>query len=205
MQDLDQAIMDIRAMRSQMARGVVFRGYGPATVALTGALAIAVALVQFRFLPLPLLNPSSWIGLWVGTAVLCVLMIGVEVVFRARRTYSGLADEMIQAAAVQLLPAAGAGIMLTLVLYRYAPATLWMLPGLWQILLSLGIFSACRNLPAALNAVAFWYLGTGLACLVFGGGAHALSPWDMGLPFGIGEALAAAVLLLAGNETTDES
>jgi hypothetical protein len=207
MQDLDRAISDIRAMRTQMARGAAFRFYGPATVALTGVLAIAAASVQSRLLPQPLLNISGWISLWVGTAVLCVLVIGAEVVFRARREHSGLADDMIQAAAIQLLPAAGAGIMLTLVLYRYAPAALWMLPGLWQILLSLGIFSACRNLPAALNIVAFWYLGAGLACLVFGSGAHALSPWAMGLPFGIGEALAAALLLLAGRgdaEVEDE-
>ena len=39
MRDLDKALADITAIRSQMARGAEFRGYGPMTVAATGALA----------------------------------------------------------------------------------------------------------------------------------------------------------------------
>jgi hypothetical protein len=105
---------------------------------------------------------------------------------------------MIQEAALQLLPAAGAGALLTMVLVRDAPAAVWMLPGLWQILLSLGVFAACRNLPGALRAAGFWYLGAGLACLAFGSGGNALSPWVMGAPFAFGEMLAACLLVLAG-------
>ena len=40
MRDLDKALADITAIRSQMARGAEFRGYGPATVAATAALAV---------------------------------------------------------------------------------------------------------------------------------------------------------------------
>jgi hypothetical protein len=140
------------------------------------------------------------LGLWAGTAALCVVAIGIEMVRRARRVHSGLADEMIEAAALQLLPAAGAGLLLSLVLWRYAPAALWMLPGLWQIILALGVFSACRTLPPAMNIVAFWYLGTGLACLAYGGGAHALSPVTMGGPFAAGEALAAMLIAVTGGQ-----
>jgi hypothetical protein len=43
-------------------------------------------------------------------------------------------------------------------------------------------------------AVAVWYLAAGLACLAFAGGAHALSPWAMGVPFLVGQLLAALVL-----------
>jgi hypothetical protein len=143
-----------------------------------------------------------WLGLWAGTAALCVVVIGIEVVRRARRVHSGLADEMIEAAVLQLLPAAGAGLMLSCVLWRYAPAALWMLPGLWQIILALGVFSACRTLPPAMHAVAFWYLATGLACLAFGGGAQALAPLTMAAPFGGGEALAAVLIALTGTAET---
>jgi hypothetical protein len=105
---------------------------------------------------------------------------------------------MVQSAAEQLLPAAVAGGLLTIVLVHYAPQSLWMLPGLWQIVLSLGVFAACRMLPAPLFAVGVWYLGTGLACLAFASDAHALSPWAMGLPFGVGQLLAAALIYLVG-------
>jgi hypothetical protein len=199
MHDLDQALTDIRTIRGQLALGTEFRGYGPVTVAATGLFAICAAIIQPHFVPEPPQAPLAWIGLWAATACISILLIGTEVIFRARRVHQGLADDMIQSAALQLLPSAGAGMMLTAVLWRFAPQSLWLLPGLWQILLSLGVFAACRNLPALLNIAAFWYLGTGLACIVFASGAHAFSPWAMGLPFGIGEMLAALALVIAGH------
>ena len=69
-----------------------------------------------------------------------------------------------------------------------------MLPGLWQILFSLGIFASCRLLPRAIFGVAVFYLASGLACLALARGELAFSPWAMGLPFGTGQLLAAAVL-----------
>jgi hypothetical protein len=200
MEDLNRALADIRTMRSQLARGAAFRGYGPATVAVTGVLAVVAAIAQARFLPAPAGDVAAWVGLWVTTAVISAALVGVEMVRRARVVHGGLADEMIQAAALNLLPAGGAGFLLTAVLWQAAPASLWMLPGLWQVLLSLGVFAACASLPAAMQAVAFWYLGTGLACLAFGGGARALSPWEMAVPFGFGEALAAVLIFWAGRD-----
>jgi len=200
MQDLDQALTDIRTIRSQLARGAEFRGYGPLTVAMTGLLAILAAIIQTRWIALPAAQPLVWIGLWAATAVISVIFIGVEVVLRARRVHHGLADDMIQAAALQLLPTAGAGVMLTSILWRYAPQCLWLLPGLWQIILSLGVFAACRNLPALLNIAAFWYLGAGLACIALAGGAHAFSPLAMGVPFGCGEILAAVLLMISARD-----
>lgn len=47
-----------------------------------------------------------------------------------------------------------------------------------------------------------WYIATGLACIALAQGAHALSPWAMGLPFGVGQFLVAAVLRFS--EAADE-
>jgi hypothetical protein len=194
MQDLDKALADITAIRSQMARGAEFRGYGPATVAVTGALAIVAAVLQAVWLPTPVANPFPYAMLWGATAVVCFTLIGIEMVARTRRIHSGLADEMIWAATGQLIPAGVAGAMLTLVLFRVAPQTLWIVPGLWQIVFSLGFFASCRSLPRPMYAVAIWYLAAGLGSLAIGGEAGALSPWIMGIPFGIGQFLMAAVL-----------
>ena len=83
---------------------------------------------------------------------------------------------------------------MTVVLLRAAPESLWMLPGLWQIFYSLGIFASCRLLPRPTFWVAVFYLGTGLAVLAPARGEAAFSPWAMGLPFGAGQMLAAIVL-----------
>src|SRR5215470_18744072 len=204
MRDLDKALADITAIRSQMARGSEFRGYGPATVAVTAALAIVVAVLQAVWLPAPAANPFAYAMLWGATAVVAFTLIGIEMVARTRRIHSGLADEMIQAATEQFIPAGVAGLLLTVVLFQYAPQSLWMLPGLWQIVFSLGLFASCRSLPRAMFAPAVWYLAAGLGSLALARGSHALSPYAMAVPYGFGQILIATVLYLAVGESDAE-
>jgi hypothetical protein len=194
MRDLDKALADITAIRSQMARGAEFRGYGPMTIAATGVLAIAAAGAQALWLPDPAADVHVYIALWVATAVICAILIGIEMVARTRRIHSGLADEMIHAATEQFIPAGVAGVLLTVVLYRFAPQTLWMLPGLWQIVFSLGIFASCRSLPRAMFGAGVWYLAAGLASLAFANDARAFSPYAMAVPYGLGQLYIAIVL-----------
>jgi hypothetical protein len=124
-------------------------------------------------------------------------VIGFEMWGRSRRLHSQLADEMIAAAIAQFVPAAVAGALLTAVLSLFAPQCLWMAPGLWQIAYGLGVFASCRFLPPAMRLVGGWYVAAGLACIALAQGPHALSPWSMGLPFGAGQLLVAAVLRFA--------
>lgn len=194
MRDLDKALADISEIRSQMARGTVFRGYGPATLAATGGLALLAAIAQTVWLPHPADHVGLYIALWGATAVISVTLIGLDMILRSRRIHSGLAQEMIWAAVEQFLPAGVAGGLLTVTLLRYSPEDLWMLPGLWQIVFSLGVFACCRFLPRAIFAVGIWYLLAGVACLVLAQGAGAFSPWAMGVPYGAGQVLMAAIL-----------
>jgi len=204
MQDLDKALADITEIRSQLARGMEFRGYGPHTVAATGVLALAAAAVQALWLPEPATNVMAYIGLWIATATISVMLIGIETVARSRRIHRGLADEMIHAANEQFVPAGVAGALLTFVLFQFAPQSLWMLPGLWQIVFSLGFFASCRSLPRPMFAVGVWYLAAGLASIAFAGGMQALSPWAMALPFGVGQFLMAAILQTSVGERDGE-
>jgi hypothetical protein len=204
MRDLDKALADITAIRSQMARGAEFRGYGPATVAVTAALAIAAAVLQAVWLPVPAANPFAYAMLWGATAVVAFTLIGIEMVARTRRIHSGLADAMIHAATEQFIPAGVAGLLLTVVLFQYAPQTLWMLPGLWQIVFSLGLFASCRLLPKPMFGAAVWYLAAGLACLAFASGRDAFSPYAMAVPYGIGQLLIALVLYRGNGDANDK-
>jgi hypothetical protein len=80
------------------------------------------------------------------------------------------------------------------VLYRFAPQSLWMLPGLWQIVFSLGIFASCRSLPRPMFGAGVWYLAAGLASLAFANDARAFSPYAMAVPYGLGQLYIAIVL-----------
>jgi len=203
--NLDKALADITAIRTQMARGAEFRGYGPATVAATGCVALLAAIAQALFLPDPAANVLAYLALWIATAAISVVLIGIEMGSRSRRIHSGLADEMIWAATGQFIPAGVAGALLTFVLFRVAPQSLWMVPGLWQIIFSLGFFASCRSLPRPLYAVGVWYLAAGLTSFAIAGETGAFSPWVMGIPFGLGQLLMAAILYLSSGESDAET
>jgi hypothetical protein len=194
MTNLDKALADITEIRSQIARGAVFRGYGPATIAATGVFAMIAAGVQTLWLPDPSRDVLAYLLLWSATAAVSVALVGSEMVARTQRIHGGLADEMIRAASGQFIPAGIAGGLLSFVLYRYAPQSLWMLPGLWQIFFSLGLFAACRSLPRPMVLAAGWYLMAGLTNLALDADTNALSPWAMAVPFGLGQLLMAAVV-----------
>lgn len=195
MKELQQALSEIHSIRSQVARGTEFRGYGPASIAVSGILALLVAAIQAQWMTKSARSdPMIWLGVWAGTAAVAVLLTGTETLARARRVHVGLAREMLQSAVAQFLPAVVVGFLLTVVMMRVAAQECWMLPGLWELIFSLGVFASCRFLPRQMFAVGVWYLAAGLFCLAAGGATRALSPWAMGIPFGIGQLLVAAVL-----------
>lgn len=205
MTELRQALDDINTIRSQVARGTQFRGYGPVSVASSGVLALAVAAGQIHWAQSSEHDLKPFLLIWIATAAVAVFLSALETVFRVRRVHSGLALEMIQAAVEQFLPCIVVGLLLTVVLIRVAPQDSWMLPGLWAVFFSLGVFASCRFLPRQMFAVGAWYLAAGLASLLIAAGHHALLPWAMGISFGIGQLLVAAVLHFGFEDAIAES
>jgi hypothetical protein len=201
--DFRQALAEINAIRTQVARDTQFRGYGPVTIAASGVLALLVAASQ------SLMNRDgsdflSFLAVWVATAAISIALAATETIRRARRVHSSLANEMLQAAVEQFLPALMVGLLLTAVMLWSAPRELWMLPGLWQLLFSLGVFASCRFLPRQTMLVGIWYLIAGLTCLVVQSGTKSFSPWTMGIPFGVGQLLVAGVLHYGFEESNEE-
>ncbi len=204
MNDLHKALGDISSIRRQVAQSTEFRGYGPATLAGTGVLAVVAAAAQALWVTDPAKHVAAYLSIWMATAALSATLIGTQMKARARRIHSGMADEMIRTAVEQFLPSAGAGALMTFVLVRFVPAALWMLPGMWQVIFSLGVFSSCRFLPRPMAVAGAWYLVTGLISISLAD-SRALSPWDMGISYGVGQLLVAAILFFSMKEGSDES
>jgi hypothetical protein len=192
--ELREALTQITEIRAQMARTEVFRGYRAAPVAFTGLVAFAAAGAQAAWIGDPARQWDRYLELWVGAAVLGAVAAGAGMVVTGRLGSSAWRRRITWLAVEQFVPCLVAGGVLTFVLTAAAPECLWMLPGLWQVLFSLGVFASCRLLPRATFGVAVFYLVAGAACLALARGEAALSPWAMGLPFGVGQLLAAAVL-----------
>lgn len=203
MNDLHKALGEISSIRRQVARSTEFRGYGPATLAATGILALIAALVQGWAVPDAAHHWAGYLAVWVATAVVASALAGVEVYRRSQRVHSGMSDEMIRMAVEQFLPSFAAGLLITIVVLRAVPLVAWMVPGLWQVIFSLGVFASCRFLPKPMVAAGVWYLLTGLILISFGD-ARAFSPWAMGIPFGVGQFLVAGVLLWSGRKGEHE-
>lgn len=200
MRDIDRALADITNIRSQLAAGTMFRGFGPTVIAVTGLLAIATAGAQTIWSDLLAREPLTFLACWVVTAAISAILIGAEMLARSRRHHAGLADAMIWNAIQQFLPAGFAGGAIAWVLLRFAPDSLWLLPGLWQVLVALGIFASLRTLPPSIALVAVWYFVAGIGVLIVSSFSLGLSPWMMGLPFATGQFVMAAILYLAPGE-----
>jgi hypothetical protein len=204
MNDLHKALGDISSIRRQVAHSTEFRGYGPMTLAATGAFAFAAAALQALWVSDPATHLAAYLGIWIATAAVSAGVVAVEMHARTQRIHSGMADEMIRMAVEQFLPSVGVGGLVSLVLMRFVPGAQWMIPGLWQVIFSLGVFASCRFLPRPVAAVGAWYLLTGLTCLMLAG-ERALSPWAMGIPYGVGQMMVAGILLFNAKDDSDEA
>jgi hypothetical protein len=192
--ELHEALRQISDIRRQMARGEVYRGYRSMMVGASGVLALLAAALQPRWVPAPEGDLGRYLGLWIGVAAASLMGVGAEMAWRARRAGPGLARQMTLLAAEQFLPCVAVGALLTLCIARGAPHVAWMLPGLWALVFSLGVFASHRILPRQVVWVGIYYAVCGCGCLVWGQGHHAFAPWQMGVTFGGGQLLAAAIL-----------
>jgi hypothetical protein len=205
MKDLERALSEIHSIRHQVARDTQFRGYGPASIAFSGFLAIAVAWAQGEWGGWAKHDLKASLFIWISVAAVSMALSGIETFSRAQRVHFGLAQEMLQSAVEQFLPALVIGVLLTVVLIRVAPGDGWLLPGIWELIFSLGIFASCRFLPRQMFAVGVWYLAAGLGSIIVASSAKVFLPWAMGIPFGVGQLLVAVVLRLCFEDKIEEA
>ena len=202
--DLQEALTQISEIRQQVARSETFRGYQAAPLAISALLACLAAALQDLVVPEPAKDLAAYLVLWVGSALLSMIVTGVAMIGHCRQSRSSLTRPNTILAVGQFCPAVVAGGLVTYILYHHVPESAWMLPGLWSIFFSLGIFASFRLLPRATFWVGVFYIAAGAVNLMFARGEHAFSSWAMGVPFGIGQTLSAAILYWTLERKSDE-
>ena len=187
--ELDDALLQIAEIRQRMAQGQTFRGYRAATTFFSALLALSGAAAQHL-----VLRDDAWTGVlvWVSIAVVSTVVVGAEMVIRYRRTDSTLQREMTLVAAEQFAPSLVAGGLLLYVMTAFFSERLEMLPGLWTLLFSMGVFASRRVLPRGTGFVGAYYLLAGVAGLALEG--RMPFGWRMALAFVPGQLLAGWVL-----------
>jgi hypothetical protein len=192
--DLQDALSQISEIRLRLTETERFRGYRSLPVAFSGLLAIVAAALQPYLIEDPHREILAYCGLWVGVAMLSMVAAALTMVLRDRFGGISQSREVTLLALSQLLPAFVAGGLVTAVIVRSIPAAVALLPGLWQVLFSLGLFASYRLLPRAIFAVALFFLLSGTITLALAGAESALNPWVMGLPFAVGQFCTSGVL-----------
>jgi len=202
--DLQEALTQISEIRQQVARTETFRGYRAGPVAFSGLVACLAAALQNVLVPEPGSDLPEYLTLWIGAAILSMIVTGLVMLWHCKQSTSSLTRPNTILAVGQFLPSVVAGGLVTYVLFQQVPESLWMLPGLWSIFFSLGIFASYRLLPKATFWVGVFYMTAGVLCLVLARGPYEFSALAMGVPFGVGQALSAAILYWTLERGTDE-
>ncbi|GAA5506952.1 hypothetical protein [Novipirellula caenicola] len=188
---IDEALQQLDLISAVADRSRTFDGLRAAPTAASGVIALLAAAMQTQLVsssPTPL---QSYLLLWIGVAAVSLSIVIADMTFRYYRDPTARARRMTLEVLSRLAPAMVVGAALTLIVFVTSPEVAWMLPGLWSLLLGLGIFAASSLLPRSLSQVAIWYIGCGLAVLMMSHGDGALSPLAMAIPFGGGQCFAA--------------
>lgn len=202
--DLQEALTQISEIRQQVAQTETFRGYRAAPVAFSAFVACLAAGMQTTLVPDPVANFVAYLGLWIGAAVLSMAVTGLVMVWHCEQSTSSLTVPNTILAVGQFFPSVVAGGLVTYILFQHVPQAWWMLPGLWSIFFSLGVFASYRLLPRETFWVGVFYMVSGVLCLLWARDDFAFSPWAMGVPFGIGQLAAAAILYWTLERNSDE-
>lgn len=191
MTELDHALSELAFIQDRFAASTRFRGLAPQAVASTGVFALALAAAQTvapnRFGA----TGVSYVIAWIAVAVIAAGLVAVEALERARRLHGSFADLLIASTLRLMLPFGAVGAVVTFVIARTAPSTIWILPGLWQLLVALIGFAAVSTLPPTIVWPAGWYFACGSVTLLLAGRSAVPTPWMMGVPFGVGQLLVA--------------
>jgi hypothetical protein len=193
---LREALDQIAEIRQRMAASELFRGYRSLPIAFSGLLAFGGGMLQFILLPDPIYEVRSYVLLWSGVALLSLLATALTMWLRNHFAGPSHTRAVTWLALRQFVPSLFGGAIVTIAIVRIGNDAAWLLPGIWQLFFSQGIFASCRLLPRPIFVVGIFYFVTGSASLFVFDDTYALSPWAMILPFGIGQFFAAALLYL---------
>jgi len=194
---LEHALLEIAEIRERMTSTQVFRGYRAEIAAASGAGAILAASLQDSFVSNPIGNLLGFVQFWSAVAALAILATAIDFGVRWLRDGSGRERVRILNAVRALAPCVVTGALMTAVIVRFAPELGWTLPALWSLLFAQGVFASTPLLPRLAWWIGGYYVATGLVVLGLSRDEQALAGWTMGLTFGIGQIVAAAVLFFS--------
>src|SRR5205809_5801891 len=128
----DRAIDNLRYIRETIERSTSFTA-----VPGWGQVVIGAAALPAAYLAAHQTTPKAWLGVWLATAIIAVLISGWLMDRKARRLHVPLFSGPGRKMAFSLSPPMIAGALLTIVLFRGGLTSL--IPGMWLLLYGAGV------------------------------------------------------------------
>lgn len=199
---IDEALQQLDSITAIAERTATYRGFQCFPIAVTGILGIFAATIQPWWQARSGNQSAAFVGLWVTVAMIAIIVVAADMLLRYSRDPTVRTRRLTITVLKCLAPSIFVGGGLTIVISQTLPEAAWMLPGLWSLLLGLGIYASSPHLPKELLQVGIWYIGCGFACLILARDANALSAWSMAIPFGVGQLLTAWLIHANADQTT---
>ena len=191
--ELNRAIEQISRIHDQLNRNEVYRGIKSIPIAAAGVIGLFAAALQNRIIGAS--PPSAhFVYYWGTVAVVNITMNFSIIAWRYFYRETERERRKTRQVAEQFLPCVAAGFVVTLGGIFLEGRGIRLLPGLWAVIFSLGAFSTRPFQPKRSGWVALYYFISGVVLLALAPSGAALSPWGMGLVFGLGHILSGGVL-----------
>ncbi|HSI86822.1 MAG: hypothetical protein ACAI35_09715 [Candidatus Methylacidiphilales bacterium] len=185
---IHQTIAHIRELQQHMLDAQRFRGYSGVARALSGTVALIVALVLGS--PDFPARPASHLIGWGVAVFICALMNYGAVLHWFLYDEQVNRDPRRLSPTLEVMPAIFVGGILTFVLARAGAYD--FLFGTWMCLFGIANLASRQVLPKWVWPLGWYYIVCGTACLLIP--TPFMSPWSMGIVFFAGE-LAGGIIL----------
>ncbi len=195
---LRDALSDLKEIRAQLDRSTEFRGFRSMSVGLSGILATVGAISQLTWQANWGQSLSEFLTVWLLVALCSVVAMVIEIWIRSFQSSTQLVWKTYRNLLIQIAPSFLVGAVMTAAIVVSVHVA-WMLPGMWALIYSLGLFACRQHLPRLTVWAAAYYMVGGTVCL-----AHSflsrdlatpqLSAWYMVILFGGGQFLLGWIL-----------
>ncbi len=190
--NLSAALEQINEIHSHMSRGQLYRGYRPVPVAVSAMGGLLAAWAQPAWVPAN--DPRAFAWYWLIVAGLCAVIAASAVLLHFLRQDWFERRQTLYVWG-QFAPCLAAGGLIGAGVAGAIPQAVPLLPGLWTIIFSLGIFSSRPFLPRATGWVALYYLTAG-SWLLLNPTDPTQPAWALAWVFVIGQCAGAGILYL---------
>lgn len=202
MRNQERARQRLAEIHAHLARSEQFRGYRPLLVLLTGAVGLAGALLQPQLVPAG--APRAFVAFWTFIALANIGLTAGLILFHYGTGAGEPVRRQTRAVFGQAMPPLAAAGLATAGLTLFSPAQIPLLPGLWCLFFALGIFATLPFVPRRVGWSGVWYLIAGELLLMMSDTPVPLTPWAMGIAFGVGQVFGAILFQTSMPEVTDE-